>query len=578
MTGANITATPVQSPPRSRIRRTWDAFPWIARVLAVVYLVILLGSLASLMIRLFVNETGIGVIGEALSGRGVWDAVGGSAALLATAVPIAFVIGALFSWLVERTDANMGVLSQVLPLLPFFLPDVALAIGWIFLGSKNAGYINGFLAPLGPLFGQDEFRPVDIATWPGLVFVVVLALVPYAYLLISAALRNVDGARDEASRMSGAGLFRTLRRVSIPAIWPAIASAVLLMVVSCLAMFSIPTIIGTAADIDVLPVHIIRLIRNSFPPQLDEAVVLSGFILLTVGAVFGLQRLIASRARHSTIGGKGSRPTPIRLGPWKWVARAVMIVYLLLASVIPVLALLIVSLQPYWSPIIDVTKFSLKNLTDLFAPFSVTGKALGDSLALSVVGASLGIAIAAVLMVYVRQARGRFPRLLDASTKLPSAVTHIVLGVAFIASLGAIPFLRGTFAILLIAYIIVYMPQASIAAGSAADQIGAELSEASVMSGASAGRTFRKVTAPLMVPGLAAGWALLFVLMMGDLTVSALLAGNNTPVVGFVILSIWENGTYSSLSTLALLVALLSGLAVGVVLFLSRRLGLGRVV
>jgi iron(III) transport system permease protein len=138
---------------------------------------------------------------------------------------------------------------------------------------------------------------------------------------------------------------------------------------------------------------------------------------------------------------------------------------------------------------------------------------------LGIVGATLGILIATMLMLYVRQRKGAFPRLVDAAAKAPSAVSHTVLGLAMVIALTGFPFyLAGTLTILLIAYLVIYMPQAAISTGSGIDQVGGELLEASSVAGASQSRTFFRITLPLMRPALAAGWALLFVMMVGDLT------------------------------------------------------------
>jgi iron(III) transport system permease protein len=123
---------------------------------------------------------------------------------------------------------------------------------------------------------------------------------------------------------------------------------------------------------------------------------------------------------------------------------------------------------------------------------------------------------------------------------------------------------------LLLAYIVIYMPQAAISAGSGIDQISNEMLEASAVVGASKSRTFRRILLPLLRPSLTAGWALLFVVMLGDLTASALLAQGSNPVVGFVIYDIWDNGTFAQLATLASAVGFVSFIAVSLVLLLAR--------
>jgi iron(III) transport system permease protein len=131
--------------------------------------------------------------------------------------------------------------------------------------------------------------------------------------------------------------------------------------------------------------------------------------------------------------------------------------------------------------------------------------------------------------------------------------------------------LSGTLVLLLMTYIVIHMPEASIAANAAVAQVGKELLEASSTSGATEGRTFREILMPLTLPGMVSGWALLFVLMAGELTASALLAGARNPVIGFVILDIWEQGTFGTLAALAFSFTIITSSIVIIVTWLSRR-------
>ena len=487
---------------------------------------------------------------------------------------IAMIIATLFAWLNERTDAAMGWASRLLPLVPLMLPPIALSTGWFFLGHERAGLLNVGIRALTGAVGIErwaEAGPINIASWGGLIFAYTLYLVPFAYLLVAAAFRNFDSSLEEASRVAGAGSWRTFRHVSAPGVLPAISAAVFLVGVTALSNFSIPVIIGSVARIDVLSVRIVRLVRDAYPPRIDEAVVLSLFVILAVGVLFWLQRLISARKRHVTISGKGVYASKIPLGPWKWVARTIMIVYIAAASVVPLLGLLFVSLQRFWSSHITWQSFTFDVLLALFSGDNLTKKALQTSVLLGIVGATLGILIATMLMLYVRQRKGGFARFVDASAKAPSAVSHTVIGLAMVIALAGVPFyLAGTLTILLIAYLVIYMPQAAISTGSGIDQVGGELLEASSVAGASNSRTFFRITLPLTRPALAAGWALLFVMMVGDLTASALLATNANPVVGFVIYDIFNSATYASLAAIACVVGSISFAVVCTVLAFSR--------
>jgi iron(III) transport system permease protein len=358
----------------------------------------------------------------------------------------------------------------------------------------------------------------------------------------------------------------------LPAVAPSLGAAVLLMIWHGFGLFSVPQIIGTGARIDVLSVRIVRLLTFSYPPETSLAVGLTFFVVLVVGTAWYFQGKILKSARHSTIGGRGHRVNRVQLGTWRIIARVLLLVYVLLASVLPLIALVLVTLNRFWSPDINWSGLSFDMFGRVLFNDPATSQALRDSLALGLGGASVGIALAATIALYMQRTSGWLARLLDAVIKLPAAISAMVLAVGFILAFSGPPFnLNGTFLILLLAYVVIYLPQASVAADAASSQIGRELDEASHVSGAGTRRTLWRVSLPLMLPGLAAGWALLFVRMVGDLTASAMLAGNANPVVGFRILDIFQNGSYALLAALATVLTAISSAIVLFVLVASRR-------
>lgn len=557
------------------ISRPFSAFGSAVGAIAVILTLLTVYPLARVLLRLFVVD-----------GRLDFSSLANVATLkdlpqLLTATVIvvggsgvaALMVGSVLAWLNERTDARMGVATDLMPLLPFLLPPIAGAIGWVLLLSPRAGFVNAVLrAGLTPLGLDITEGPLNIYSWWGLIFVYSVYQVPYVYLMVSAGLRNVDSSIEEQSRLCGSGPFATMMKVTLPAVSPSLGAAVLLMIWHGFGLFSVPQIIGTGARIEVLSVRIVRLLTFTYPPETSLAVGLTFFVVVVVGTAWYFQGKILKSARHSTIGGRGHRVNRVRLGAWRSPARALLIGYVLLASVLPLIALVLVSLNRFWSPDINWSGLSLDMFARVLFNDPATSQALQDSLLLAITGATLGIAVAAVIALYIQRASGFLSRLLDAIVKLPAALSSMVVAVGFILAFSGPPFnLNGTFLILLLAYLVIYLPQASVAADAALSQIGRELSEASHVSGAGNGRTFRRVSLPLMLPGLAAGWALLFVRMVGDLTASAMLAGNANPVVGFRILDIFQNGSYALLAALATVLTGISSAVVLGVLVASRR-------
>ncbi len=480
-------------------------------------------------------------------------------------VILALIIGSTLAWLNERTDATLGLVGDILPLVPLLVPSIGMAIGWIFLASPDSGFLNGPLVALFP----DGFQ-FDIFTWPGLIFVVTLNLVPYVYLIMSSALRNLDSSLEEASSISGAGLGRTLWRISIPATRQALAGAALLTVIVGLALFSVPSVIGASANIDIFSVRIIRLVKQTFPADVGGAAVLGLFLFGVIASIFYVYQRISSTGHFATIGGKTFRTALVSLGRWKWVARALVLLYILLASVLPIAALVIVAVQPYWTPKIDPSVFTTDHFAMIFNVKSLSDSLRNSTLLAAIVG-GLSTAIAVAITIFSRNLAPRMRGIVRGVMKMPSAVSAVVLGLSFLVAFAGPPFsLSGTFVILGLAYFVLFLPEVSIAAESASSQIGRDLEEAARVSGASHLRASVTIVWRLMLPAALRGWALIFVLIIGELASATLLSGLKTPVVGAVILQIWDSGGFGQLAALAATITAVSTIAVIILNFAAR--------
>jgi iron(III) transport system permease protein len=348
---------------------------------------------------------------------------------------------------------------------------------------------------------------------------------------------------------------------------------VLLMAWSGFGLVSIPLVIGTGANIHVLSERIVRVLQQ-FPPDEGVAIGLSLLMIAFVAVAWWAQAVVLRRGRFASIGGKGQRATPVRLGAWRWPVRGVVLLYMVATTVLPLFALVIVSLERFWTAQIPwgALTFDAYRVGIWHEP--TARKALLDSLELGLIVATVGVVAAALVSLFVVRTSPRVGRVLDGAIKFPATLSHIVIAVGFVLALGGKPFnLAGSIVILMLAYLALYFPQTAVATDNAVAQVGRELPEASRVAGAGDGRTFRKVYLPLMASGIAAGWALLFVRCVGDLTASSILAGPGNPVVGWKILQVYTDGSYSEMAALSVILTLVSGFVVVTVLALTRRRG-----
>ena len=573
MTAATRASGSARADLRRRLLPGW--FDAVTLLIAAVLIAVVVVPLARVLARLFWVDGAptLDPVRETLAVPDLGGLLLDTSLVVFGSSTVAFVVGTLLAWVNERTDARLGLLTDALPLLPFLLPPVAGAVGWTMLGSPRAGLLNSWLRDALALVGVDlREGPLDINSWYGLIAVMAFYAVPFVFLNVSAGLRNLDSSLEEASRLSGAGTWRTLRKVTLPAVAPSLGAGMLLSVWFGFGMFSIPAIIGTPAGIDLISVRIVELLTFSFPPDTDVAIGLSAFVVLFVGLAYGMQLRLLRKGRYATLGGKGQAARPLALGWAKWPVRLAVLGYVLVSTLLPILALVLVSLNGFWTPDIQWTELSLASVREAVFDDRTTVEALRNSLLLGVVGGLIGILSAAMISLYVARRRTVVARVVDASIKLPAAISNIVVAVGILLLLAGPPFrLSGTLLILLIGYLALYLPQASIAADAAVSAVGRELPEAASLCGASPARTFRTVYLPLMAPGLVAGWALLFIRMVGDLTASAILAGTANPVVGFRIFEVFTSGSFALLASLSTVLVAITATVLVAVLAYSRR-------
>jgi len=572
MTAVPGTVEPAAQEPARRAR-TMDEAGLVTWACLAILVLLLSWPLGYAIWTVFADaETGLASLTRVAEngslGRVVWNTTW----VVLGSTAVAVTIGSVFAWVSERTDAQIPGFGDLLPLAPLLVPPIAGVMGWCILLDPRVGLANIQIRRLLEPFGlAPTVGPLNVYTGWGLVLVTALFLVPYVYLLVSAALRRLDPSLEEASRVGGAGPIRTLMRITLPAVTPAILAAALLSIVGALGLFSVPVVLGTAARIDVLSVYLFRLFE-SYPPQTALALVLAAGMVATVQGLLMVQRLLVGRGRHATVGGRGFRGTRVRLGPMRHVVRAVAVLYLAATALAPLVGLVIVSTQSFWTPIINWSRASLVNYRAVLFESAGAKAAFFNSLSQGAAVATVATLLGAIVVLRTRHGAMLAGRIADGVTTLPAVLPHTVIGIAFLLAFGPAPFrLYGTAAILFLAYLAMALPYAGQAAIAAAGSIGRELGEASRVAGADAGRTFRRILLPVALPGLAAGWAMIFIHTAGEVSASALLAGTNNPVIGRVMMDLWAFGSYPQVAALAVLTAVVNAVMIAIVLRFGRR-------
>lgn len=483
---------------------------------------------------------------------------------------LATLIGGVMAWVVTRTDSPLRSLGYFTAFASFGTPFILYTIGWLLLLGK-AGPVNFWLKSV-----LDQPGPIiNVYSLWGMIFVESLLWSPLVFLLLAASFRSMDPSLEEASTVCGAGVWHTLRRVSLRLMLPAFFSVVLLVFIRAFEAFEIPALIGLPGDIRVLTTSIF-LDAQRMPPNYGSAGAFSVLLMLIVAATLYVYfRLTREASKFHTITGKGYRPRLISLGRWRYVASAGLLIYAFLLLVLPFLIIVWASLLPfYMQPSLEgLSQLTLRNYQTALH-FDKIASAVKNSLLLGLGSATLVMLLTSFASWILVRSRVQGRWLLDLLTTLPLLFPGIVMGLAILRFYLLVPVpVYGTLWILLIAFVTRYIPYGIRYTHSGLLQMHKELEEAAYASGASWANCMRRITLPLLTPSFLGGWVFVFLISAKELSMSILLVSPRTPVVSVSIYELWENAQIGELAAFGVLwTIILVSVAVTYYLF-GRRYG-----
>ncbi|WP_448710519.1 ABC transporter permease [Microbacterium profundi] len=463
----------------------------------------------------------------------------------------AVAVGAAFAVVLERTDLRHRRVLRLIALTPLLMPPFVGAIAWLGIAGPssplNVWWRGMFGGPLWSIYGAD-----------GVIILLTVHSYPLAMLIVSAALRRIPSDLEQAARISGAGPARALFSVTVPLLRPALLSSFLLIAVSNLADFGIPSIIGLPERYVTLATLVYRYLQSGTVDEPLAVVATIGVVLLVlaVGALL-LNATIGRRGWELDASSSPAQPLPLgRAGTPLGIA---MWTIVLAITLLPLLALLTQSLLR--APGVPLT---LENLT-----FDNFAKALSSSTALagaanSVMLATLAAVVCGVLGlgigVLTTRTSARAAKGLNAVAMLPQAVPGIVIAVAWLIIAPRIG-LFNTPWLILAAYITSFtaLVVQSVTAPLSSTPTSAE--EAARISGAGRLRALVDISSRMALPAAISGAVVVAATAVRELTLSVLLLSPGSQTLGVAIFNFQQAGAFSTAAAWSLVVAVL-GIAV----------------
>jgi iron(III) transport system permease protein len=478
-------------------------------------------------------------------------------------VVIAVPLGSLLAFLMVRTDLPGRRWIEPMLLTPIFVSAVVLGLGYVVAAGPNGFYTVWWRS----LFGKEWW---DIYSLTSIAIVAGLTHVPHVYLYASAALRNVGSDVEEAARIAGASPFRVARDVSLPLIMPSMLFAGVLVFFLGFEVFGLALVLGDPNGYLVLTTYMYKLASKlGLPAYHLMAVVAMVIVAVTFPLVMLQRRLLRSANKYVTVKGKAARNQPLRLGGWRWVAIAIVLLWLFLTVFVPVSGVVLRSLVTQWGEGVSlIDSMTLHNYREVFEQDNLV-RAIVNTLGMGVFGGALAVACYTAIS-FVGHRRSDFAtKLLDYMVLVPRAVPGLLAGLAFLWVFLFVPGLkdyRNTLFAIWIAYSVIWLAYGTRVVQSALMQVGPDLEEAARVSGASRGQTSRHVTLPLVRFGLLSSWLLIFLIFEREYSTGVYLLSPGTETIGALLVSMLASGAADLVSALSVINILMVSVGLGLAL------------
>jgi len=465
---------------------------------------------------------------------------------------LAFTIGGAMAWMVVRTDMPGRKIINVLAVVPYIMPSWTISMAWkVLFNNGTAGGVPGFLMFL------TGTAPPDWVAFGPLPIIISSALHYYTFyfLFVSAALMSIDSSLEEAAELAGASRKRILRKITFPLVVPALLSGFIMTFSKTMGTFGGPNVLGVPVGYYTMST---MLRSNTTMLAFGDAFVLAIILILfSMTTVTINQKIVGTRKSYETIGGRGFMAQKMKLRNSKWLLTGITVTFQIIIAILP-LVLLIISTLMLRSGEYSIANLSLvhwigqsNDMINNGEPGVLRNPAIWrgawNSLRLAILTAFFTALLGIILGYAIVKGRGtKLGKVVEQLAFVPYVIPGIAFGAVYISmftkSVGPIPPLYGTFALLVVVSVAKHIPYSSRTGVSAMLQVGRELEEAAAVAGAKPWRRFWRIIFPLTSTGFVSGFLLTFITTMRELSLIILLVTPSTAVLASMTMRYIENG------------------------------------
>lgn len=444
------------------------------------------------------------------------------------------------AWIMTATRIGRWKWLDIVLLIPFMTPPYIGSMGWILFMQKN-GYLEQLIPSL------SRITPYFF-TFGGMVLIMSLHLYPFLYLLLRGALERIGGSMEEAGAVMGAPFLYRFRRIVAPLLLSAYGMGAMLIFVKTIAEFGTPATFGKRIGYEVMTSEIHQYI-SSWPIDFGKATTLASLLLTACLLMWYVQSILSRRFTYSMVGGKGSRRGALRERGWPVWISAIFVGLLLVFSIgVPYFSILAASMMKLRGVGLAWNNWTFDYYKQLLTWGTPSMKALMSSIWLSFVASTVAVVLGTWFALVIQRSRTIGQRSVDLLSLLPNTVPGIVMVVGLILLWNSpwMPIhLYNTYGMVILTYVILFVPYTVQYVKSAAGQIDSSLFQAGQVFGGRALYIFRRIMLPLIVPGMISGWMMTFTIASRELVGSLLILPPSVQTAATYIFAQFEQGQVS---------------------------------
>lgn len=455
---------------------------------------------------------------------------------------IAVLIGVPLAYFMSFYKIKGKGILEVLFIISMMSPNFIGAYSWILLLGRNGSVTKFLEKALG-------INMPSIYGFAGMLLVFSLKLYPFIYIYVSGALKKIDVALSEAAESLGCGGLKKVFTVIMPLITPTLVAAALLVFMNCMADFGTPALIGEGYR--VMPTLVYSEFVGESGGSANFAACMATIMIIITALVFFLQKWYINTKSFTM-----SSIRPIQPKEPKGIFKVLIYVYIYLLaglSIIPQAMVVYTSFKATKMQVF-VDGFSLgsyKKVADK-ALAAVTNTYVFCFFAIVII-ITLGMLIA---YLTVRR-RSVLTSAIDSIAMFPYIVPGSVLGITLLIAFNHKPLmLAGTAFIIIISLVIRRLAYTLRSSSAILHQISPSMEEAAVSLGDTPAKSFIKVTAKMMLPGVASGAILSWITIINELSSSVMLYTSKTKTMSVAIYNEVIRASYGPAAALASILTL----------------------